>query len=47
MTEAGREYKETQALEQQMRDNPDLKDTWLSRERKDYVPITTLTDDGD
>lgn len=45
MTAAAREYKETQALEQQMRDNPDLKDTWLSRERKDYTPAVTVTDD--
>ena len=45
MTAAAREYKETQALEQQMRDNPDLRDTWLSRERKDYTPAVTAADD--
>ncbi len=45
MTAVAREYKETQALEQQMRDNPDLKDTWLSRERRDYTPAVTVTDD--
>lgn len=45
MTAAAREYKETQALEQQMRDNPDLRDTWLLRERKDYTPAVTAADD--
>lgn len=47
MTAEAREYKETQALERQMQDSPELKAAWLAREIHDYQPVVAGGDEDD
>lgn len=45
MAAEAREYKETQALERQMQNNPEVKEAWLSKEIKDYAPLMSENDE--